>query len=155
MRMARYLRLVLLFLLTLLCHLTLQGQTIRVLVLDALNGKPQEGVKVNYFCQYRYRNELPPKSVTTNSEGFADVPYTCGVDAKIEIGVYAPLPKEQCGELGALTYDEISATGIVSNPSADGGIWCPKKISKKLKPVPGQLVIFVKKPTWHQSHIAG
>lgn len=145
----------LLFVAALLCHPILQAQNIRVVVLDALNGEPQARVEVNYFCQHQYRNELPPKSVMTNSEGFADVPYSCGADAKIELFVIAAHPKEQCGELGALPYEEISATGIVSNPSADGGIWCPKKISKKLKPVPGQVVIFVKKPTWYQSHIAG
>jgi len=44
--------------------------------------------------------------------------------------------------------------GVISKPTADGGIWCPAKVSKKLKPIPGQVIIFVKKPTWWQKHVA-
>jgi hypothetical protein len=129
------------------------AQTFDVLVLDALNGKPQAGVKVNYFCSGR-TNELPPKSVLTNSHGIAEVPYRCSSEAKIEINALAPLPKEQCGEVAPLTPEEISS-GVVSNPSAAGNIWCPTRVSKKLKPTPKQIIIFVKKPTWWQSHVAG
>ena len=38
---------------------------------------------------------------------------------------------------------------------AAGNIWCPNKVSKILKTAPGLVVIFVKKPTWWQPHVAG
>jgi hypothetical protein len=91
----------------------------------------------------------------TNAEGLADVFYACGPDAKIDLWVLPPYPKEQCGALSPLIYSDISTAGVVSDPTADGGIRCPRKTSKKLTPVPGQVVIFVKKPTWYQSHLAG
>jgi hypothetical protein len=37
----------------------LVAQSVRVLVLDALNGKPQSGVEVHYFCQSETHNFLP------------------------------------------------------------------------------------------------
>jgi hypothetical protein len=63
--------------------------------------------------------------------------------------------KTQCGGVEPLTLQQISSTGNLSNPSSDGNIWCPTKISQKLKPVPGQVTIFIKKPTWYQVHVAG
>jgi hypothetical protein len=134
---------------------SLHAQTVRVVVIDALNGKPQKGAKVEFFCVGPPRNELPPHSIETNSEGVAEVPYRCTGDKKLELSVIPVGRKEQCGGPVVLGFDEISSLGIISNPSEDGGIWCPTRISKKLKPVVGQVVIFVKKPTWWQSHVAG
>ena len=68
-------------------------------------------------------------------------------DQKIAFDVTA-LPKEQCGELQAVTLKEISEIGIVGPPDGEGEMHCPTKISRKLKPVPGQVIIFIKKPSW-------
>jgi hypothetical protein len=125
-----------------------------VLVLDALNGKPQAGARVYQVCLGAGVGSNPSNSPATNSEGFADVHSFCENNQSIRIRLIPPKPKEQCGELDPLTFEEISS-GVVSKPDAAGGIWCPTKISKKLKPVPGVVVIFVKKPTWWQRHIAG
>jgi hypothetical protein len=137
----------------------LAAQNIDVLVLDALNGKPQQGVLVHWFCE----GQRPASSDerTTDNNGIAEVPFPCGNQGRIELSVLAPdwkkhaYAKTECGELGPITLQNISQAGIISNPSADGNIWCPTKISRKLKPVPGQVTIFIKKPTWYQVHFAG
>ena len=136
------------------------AQDLQVLVLDALNGKPQASVKVEYFCTGRPRITQPnpamtsPSRTITNSGGLALFANPCGREEEIEISVYPPDKKEQCG-VGPVTLREIISVGFVSKPDADGGIWCPTKVSKTLKPVPGQVIMFVKKPTWWQSHVAG
>jgi hypothetical protein len=133
------------------------AQVLKVLVLDALNGKPQVGVEVSFICT----GKIPPtssrsvKPVFTNTEGLAEITNICSNEEEIELTVFPPKPKEQCGETASFTFRELSSVGIVSKPDSDGGIWCPTKVSKKLKPVPGQVIVFVKKPTWWQSHVAG
>ena len=127
----------------------LVAQSVRVLVLDALRGKPQSRVEVYYFCQSETHNFLPADSDITNSDGIAIVSYPCKDDQKIGLDVTA-LPKEECGELHAVTFKEISEIGIVSPPDGERGMHCPTKISRKLKPVPGQVIIFIKKPSWWQ-----
>ena len=91
------------------------AQSVRVLVLDALSGKPQSRVEVYYFCQRETHNSLPADSDITNSDGIAIVSYPCKDDQKIAFDVTA-LPKEECGELHAVTFKEISEIGIVSPP---------------------------------------
>jgi hypothetical protein len=129
----------------------LVAQNVKVLVLDALSGKPQSGVEVHYFCQSGAHNFLPEDSDITNSEGLAIVSYPCKEDQKIEFSVTA-LPKEECGGLDTVTFKEISSVGIISAPDGEGQMQCPTKISRKLKPISGQVIIFVKKPSWWQSH---
>jgi hypothetical protein len=73
----------------------------------------------------------------------------------IEIAVFPPNKKEQCGGDAGMTFNDVASGGFVSKPDSAGGIWCPTKVSRTLKPVPGQVTIFVKKPTWWQSHVAG
>ena len=133
------------------------SSTFSVLVLDALDGKPQPGVGVSYLC-----DEIPHSTNTeaiTNAAGIAEVPYTCKPGIKIELAaiptVFASKHKEGCGGGVAATLEEIKLTGIVSHPDSAGGDWCPTKISRRLTPVPGQVTLFVKKPTWYQSHVAG
>jgi hypothetical protein len=138
-------------LIVILAPAVLVAQNVEVLVLDALSGKPQSGVEVHYFCQSRTHNFLPADSDITNSEGLAIVSYPCKGDQKIEFWVTAS-KKEECGELNAVTLTEIFSTGIISQPDAEGQMQCPTKISRKLKPVSGQIVIFIKKPSWWQSH---
>jgi len=135
------------------------AQNFNILVLDALNGKPQEGVNVDYSCEGRHGASTD--ELTTNKNGIAEIPFLCGSTGRVELSVFAKdwhhnaYAKSQCGDLEPLTLKEIQAAGIVSNPSADGNIWCPTKISKKLKPVPGQVTLFIEKPTWWQVHVAG
>lgn len=133
------------------------SSTFSVLVLDALDGKPQAGVTVSYLC-----GEIPHSTNTktiTNAAGIAEVPYTCKPGIKIELSaippVFASNHKEGCGGGVAATAEEIKLTGVVSHPDSDGGIWCPTKISRRLTPAPGQVTLFVKRPTWYQSHVAG
>lgn len=109
---------------------------VKVLVLDALNGKPQAGVTVLYLC-----DEIPHSvttQVTTDVAGFAVVPYTCKSGSKIELNAVPKIGKEGCGSGVDATLEEIMATGIVAHPDSAGGIWCPTRISRKLSPVPGQ-----------------
>jgi hypothetical protein len=129
------------------------AQKVRVLVLDAISGKPETDVDVDYVC-----DEIPhslPKPVTTDATGFAEVPFSCSPGKKIELDVIPRGKKEGCGSGVDETLETIQSVGVVSKPDSDGGIWCPTKISSKLRPVPGQVTLFVKKPTWWQSHVAG
>jgi hypothetical protein len=130
----------------------LQAQTFKVLVLDAVSGKPQSKMQVDYYCRDSRRNYSVEED-DTDSEGMVVVPYTCkGEEPQIVIGVTG-LPKEQCGSSGvAATFEEISSLGIISPPDVAGEMQCTTKISRKLKLVPGQVIIFVKKPSWLQSH---
>lgn len=127
------------------------AQKFTVVVLDALNSRPQAGVLVNYSCEGQ--GWSPSDEVRTDNNGSAEVPFPCGKVDRIELSVFAPdwkqnaYARSQCGGLGAISLEEILSAGIVGNPSADGNIWCPTKISRKLKPVPGRVTIFIKKPT--------
>lgn len=134
--------------------LAAQTPTFHVLVLDALNGKPQANVKVEPFCVGLPRN-FPGKTAFTNDKGIATISNVCDEKQVIEIAVFPPNKKEQCGGDAGMTFNDVVSAGLLSKPDSAGGIWCPTRASKKLKPVPGQATIFVKKPTWWQSHVAG
>lgn len=126
---------------------------VRVLVLDALSAKPQAGVRVDYLC-----DEIPHSLGTyntTDKTGNAEVPFSCRPGNKIEIDAVPRIGKEGCGGGVAATLQEIESVGVISAPDSAGGIWCPTKVSRRLTPVPGQVVLFVKRPTWWQSHVAG
>ena len=138
-------------LLTMLSANSLMAQTFKVLVLDALSGKPQSGVMIHYFCQSATHNFLPTDSDITNSGGIAIVGYMCKPDQHMEMDVTA-LPKEQCGEVPSLTFEEISSVGIITAPDGEGEMQCSTRISRKLKAVPSQVIIFIKKPSWWQYH---
>ena len=129
------------------------AQDLHVLVLDALDGKPQANVEIEYFCT-RPQHNSAHKRALTNNEGLAKFSNPCNADEEIEIAIYPPNKKEQCG-VGPVTLKEILSVGVVAQPDASGGIRCPTKVSKTLKPVPGQVTMFVKKPTWWQSHFGG
>jgi hypothetical protein len=137
-------------------HQTLMAQSVRVLVLDAKSGKSQSGVEVYYFCSRPCppHNFLPPDSDITNSEGLAIVGLPCHEGDNIDFFVTA-LPKEECGGEVYVTFKEILSVGIISPPDAAGEMHCPTKISRNLKPAPGQVIIFIKKPSWVQYHFGG
>ena len=141
-----------LFLLAAVAPIYLHAQEMKVLVLDASSGNPQSGVKIQYFCTSPSLNSPNSAPVFTKSSGYANVPITCNDNEKVELIVLPPDPKEQCGELPPLSIKEISSTGVLANPGAAGNIWCSDKIRKKMKPTPGQITLFVKRPTWFQSH---
>src|SRR5512141_1284849 len=69
----------------LLSAATLHAQTVKVVVLDALNGKPQKGAKVEFFCVGPPKNELPPHSMETNA--LAKIPNRCSGEKKLELSV--------------------------------------------------------------------
>jgi hypothetical protein len=129
-------------------------ELIKVLVLDALDGRPEANVSVGYLC-----DEIPHSTntqSTTDAAGIAFVPYTCTPGTKLELdAVPNSVKKEGCGGGVSATFEEIRSKGVIGAPDSAGGIWCPTKISRKLAPVPGQVIMFVKKPTWWQSHVAG
>jgi hypothetical protein len=129
------------------------AQDMQVLVLDASDGKPQANVMVEYFCTRIQHNSAHQRTLT-DTAGLAKFANPCSAEEEIEISVYPPNEKEECG-VGPITLKEILNIGAVARPDAAGGIWCPNKVSKTLKPVPGQVIMFVKKPTWWQSHVAG
>lgn len=134
------------------CNRELMAQDLRVLVLQAVDGKPQGNVVVEYFCT-RPQHNSGHQRVRTSNDGSATFLNPCSDGEEIEISIYPPDKKEQCG-VGPVTLKEILSVGVVAKPDADGGIGCPTKVSKTLKPVPGQITMFVKKPTWWQSHVA-
>jgi hypothetical protein len=144
------------FLLTclLFCTHSMMAQDLQLLVLDALDGKPQANVKVEYFCTGPPRNSAPTGSITDN-DGSAKISNLCNDKQKIEISIYPPNRKEQCGDDAVMSFNDVISVGFLSKPDAAGGIWCPTKVSRTLKPVPGKAIMFVKKPTWWQSHVAG
>lgn len=142
-----------LFACVLLSDRGMMAQDLQVLVLDALDGKPQPNAEVEYFCTRPQHNSAHKKALT-NNEGLAKFANPCRAEEEIEISVYPPNKKEQCG-VGSPTLKEILSVGVVAQPDAAGGIWCSNKVSRTLKPVPGQVIMFVKKPTWWQSHVAG
>jgi hypothetical protein len=128
-------------------------QSFKVLVLDALDGKPQPGVTVFYLC-----DEIPHStntSVVTDKTGVAEVPYSCTSGRRIELSAVPTTRKEGCGGGVSASITDIESAGVNNRPDSDGGIWCPTKISRKVPQVPGQVTLFVKKPTWWQSHVAG
>jgi hypothetical protein len=154
----RFMRLLCWFLLAgMLSHQTkVLAQDLKVLVLDALDGKPQANVKVEPLCAGLPRN-FPEKTAFTNDKGIATISYVCNEKQVIEIEVIPPNRKEQCGADAKTNFNDAMSVGFISDPSSAtiGGMWCPTKVSKTLKPVPGQITVFVKKPTWWQAHVAG
>jgi len=136
-----------------------QRKTFKVLVLDALDGKPQSNVSVTYFCEGQ--GYKPDQEIKTGIDGSAEIPYQCEAGTRIEISVIPPenskpaKTKEECGSVQAMTIEQILATGLISEPTGAGNIWCPNKQRSKLKAMPGQITVFVKKPTWWQRHVAG
>jgi hypothetical protein len=138
------------------------AQTFQVRVLDALSGNPYDNMPVNYFCfKEGERAHTSDKTSVTDSNGFAQILYECERGEQISILTGALDGKsiwtgkiEECGSLEPQTIEQILDVGVISKPTAAGGIWCPAKISKKMKPIPGQVIIFVKKPTWFQRHVA-
>src|SRR5579875_3820193 len=123
------------------------AQDLKILVLDALDGKPQASVEVEYFCVGPPLNSEHWTAIT-NEEGFVKIPDLCSEKKQeIDVAVFPRNKKEECG-VGPVTLKQILSVGVVAKPDADGGIWCPTTVSRTLKPVPGQVVLFVKKPTW-------
>ena len=139
-----------------------RAQTFKVRVLDALRGSPYNDMPVNSFCfREGERTHTSNRTTLTDSNGVAEILYDCkkGETINLLTGALDGKSKwtgkvEECGYLDSLTIEQILNVGVVSNPSAPGGIWCPAKISKKMKPIPGQVIIFAKKPTWWQKHVA-
>jgi hypothetical protein len=132
-----------------------RAETFKVRVLGALDGKPYNDIPILYYC------DLPWKRTVTDSNGFAVIPYECKDGKQIKISTFIANGEtiwagkvEECGDLEPQTIEQILGVGVISKPTAAGGIWCPTKVSKKMKPIPGQVIIFVKKPTWWQSHVA-
>jgi hypothetical protein len=137
----------------LVCNPAMMAQDLRVLVLGASDAKPQANVNVEYFCT-RPQHNSAHKTVRTDNKGVATISNPCSSEEEVEIALYPTDKKEQCG-VGSITLKEILSVGAVAKPDEAGGIWCPTKVSRAMKPVPGQIIMFVKKPTWWQSHFAG
>jgi hypothetical protein len=132
---------------------SVEAQKIKVLVLDDLSGKPYEGIEVTYTCDGHMW--VPSQKTKTDASGLAEVKYACAAGEKFFIGTYIKGDRlAECGELEAQALQKILEVGVISNPKSAGGIWCPAKVSKKVKPVPGEVILFVKKPTWRQIYIA-
>ena len=142
----------------LFAHPAAFAQEVRVLVLDAKSGRPQANIQVEYFCSDSRRNYFPIEEEDTDSAGIAIVPYRCkGEDAQIAISASGSIKerhaKEQCGDGEVVAcYERISSQGILSAPDVAGQMQCTTKVSRKLKPVPGLVIIFVKRPSWWQEH---
>src|SRR5580698_188677 len=79
-----------------------QTLTFHVLVLDALNDKPQANVKIEPLCAGPPRNFFE-QTVLTNDRGIATVSYACGERQEIELAVFPPNKKEQCGGYAGMT----------------------------------------------------
>jgi hypothetical protein len=129
------------------------AQTFKVRVLEALSGKPRSDMPISFFCEGRYKETM--MDVVTDRDGFVAVPYGCKSGRiKIDVSIDKNGKVEGCGDLGPQSIEQIMEVGVISDPTAAGGIWCPARVSKKLKQVPGQVIVFVKKPTWWQKYAA-
>jgi hypothetical protein len=119
-----------------------QTQSFKVLVLDALNGKPESGAIVRYFCVGLGWNSKD--EVRTGMDGIAQVPYQCREGTEqFAVGVPGGV-KGECGEVGSLKLSDILSTGIISEPErASDYFWCPTSQRSKFKPIPGQVTVFV------------
>lgn len=118
------------------------ARTFKVLVLDALDGKPQSQVSVNYSCEGQgYKRDQEVKTV---GDGSAEIPYRCKAGIRIEISLFPPensnpaKTKEECGTVEPMTIEQIVATGLISEPTGAGNIWCPDKQRRRLKAIPGK-----------------
>jgi hypothetical protein len=128
-----------------------EAQKISVLVLDDVTGKPYQGIEIHYGCEDG-GTWSPSRTRKTDINGLAEVSYPCASGVLFKVWTYIPGEKlAECGELTGQTLQKLLEVGVISDPRADGGIWCPAKISKKMKPVPGQVTLFLKKPTWWQT----
>jgi hypothetical protein len=138
-----------------------QSSSFKVQVMDALDGKPYNDIPIIYYCDDPAQFKVTRKRTVTDSNGFAVVPYECKDSQKVQISTFIANGEtiwagkvEECGYLQPQDIEQILSVGVISKPTAAGGIWCPVKVSKKMKPIPGQVTIFVKKPTWWQKHVA-
>lgn len=109
-----------LFVCMLFCNRGIMAQDLRVLVLDASDGKPQANVDIEYFCTRTQHNSAHKKALTSN-DGSAKFSNSCSAEEEIEISIYPPNKKEQCG-VGSVTLKEILSEGFVAQPDAVGGI---------------------------------
>src|SRR5579859_5694109 len=83
------------------CNREMKAQDLQVVVLDALDGRPQAHVEVEYFCTGIQHNSAHKRAVT-NNEGSTMVSNFCIDQEEIEISIYPPGKKEQCG-VGPIT----------------------------------------------------
>ena len=70
----------------------MMAQDLQVLVLDALDGKPQANVEVEYFCTRPQHNSAHKKALTSN-DGSAKFSNPCSAEEEIEISIYPPNKK--------------------------------------------------------------
>jgi hypothetical protein len=138
-----------------------RAQTFKVRVLGAIDGKPYNNIPIIYYCDDPAQFKITRKHTVTDSNGSAVIPYECKDGKRIKVDTFIASGEsswagkvEECGWLEPQTMEQILDVGVISTPTAAGGIWCPAKVSEKLKPIPGQVIIFVKKPTWWQKHVA-
>jgi hypothetical protein len=57
----------------------------------------------------------------TNDERLAKLSNPCSDEEEIEIAIYPPNKKEQCG-VGPIALKDILSVGVVGKPDAAGGI---------------------------------
>jgi len=138
-----------------------RAQTFKVRVLGAIDGKPYNNIPIIYYCDDPAQFKITRKHAVTDSNGFAVIPYECKDRKRIKIDTFIASGEsswagkvEECGWLEPQTIEQILNVGVISTQTAAGGIWCPAKVGKQLTPIPGQVIIFVKKPTWWQKHVA-
>jgi hypothetical protein len=93
------------------------AQELQIRVLDALDGKPQANVEVEYFCT-RTQHNSEHKSALTNNDGLAKISNPCSAEEEIAISIYPPNKKKQCG-VGPITLKEVLSVGAVAKPDAD------------------------------------
>jgi len=134
---------------------SMEAQKIKVRVLGALNGKPYEGIEIYSLCEDSGSYSSTQRT-KTDANGLAEILFSCEKGMKFKVSTYLEGDKlSECGEMEGQTLQELLEVGFISDPRAAGGIWCPAKISRRMKPIPGEIILFVKRPTWWQSHVAG
>lgn len=136
-----------------------QIKQIKVIVLDASSGRPQAEVRLHYWCMPDAVSAVRSDEVTTKTDkdGIAQIPY-CKPNENLGIVAVPTDRKEQCGSMpDSLKADRIASEGVVFTVDSDAGFsqTCSKKAYKKMRPVPGQITIFVQKPSWWHSHFPG
>lgn len=133
--------------------MSVDAQKIKVWVLDASDGRSYGDIEIRSFCE-EGGTSSPAQSMKTNAYGLAEVPFTCASGTKLKVSTHIEGDKlSECGEMEGQTLEQLLKVGYISDPRAAGGIWCSAKVSKKMRPVPGAVVLFVKNPRWSPAHV--
>ena len=106
-----------------------RAQTFQVRVLGALDGKPYNDIPIIYYCEDPAQFKSTRDRKATDSNGAAVIPYECKNGKRIKVSTFIANGTsswagkvEECGDLEPQTIEQILNVGVISKPTAAGGI---------------------------------